>query len=498
MWRDLGISEQEWAATPQAVRTVLLALQQQVRLMGIRFTAYEKQIAGLREQVAPIYDLKAEISELRERLWQNSSNSSKPPSSDPPSYQPKPRREPKGRKQGGQPGHQGSTRKLLPVEEVDHIAELRPAACAGCGRKLRGSDPQPERHQVSEVPVVRAEVTEYHRHALRCQACGVVTRADWPAGVARMSFGPRAQAAVAYLTGRLGASHRDVTEAMSVLYGLCLSTGSVSSIQRQVSEALRGPVEEACHFVQQQKSQYVDETGWRECGARKWLWVNATRDVTAFEVLSGRGADGARRMINSEAKGIVTTDRYWSYNWLAARRRQVCWAHLARDFQSMVERGGESAVTGEALLKQVKRLFKLWHRVRDGDLSHERLASAMRPVRREVKEALEAGTRCGHPKTRRTCTNILAVARSLWTFARVEGVEPTNNAAERALRRAVLWRRKSFGTQSAEGSRFVGRVLTAVTTLRQQGRDVLEFLARVCASSGRDGGGRARLLPLPP
>lgn len=360
MWRDLGISEQEWAATPPAVRTALLSLHQQARLMGIRFTAYEKQLAALREQVATVDDLKAEINELRERLGQNSSNSSKPPSSDPPSYKPKPRREPKGRKQGGQPGHQGSTRRLLPAEEVDHLVELKPSNCTGCGRKLRGEDPQPERHQVSEVPVVRAVVTEYRRHNLHCGHCGAVTRADWPAGVERTNFGPRAQAVVAYLTGRLGASHRDVTEVMMVLYGLSLSTGSVCSIQRQVSEALAGPVKEACHFVQQQKSQPVDETGWRERGERKWLWVNATRDVTAFEVLSGRGADGARQMINAQAKGVVTTDRYCSYNWLATHRRQVCWAHPARDFQAMVDRSGGSAATGAALLKQARRLFRLW------------------------------------------------------------------------------------------------------------------------------------------
>ena len=441
---------------------------------------------------------KAEIAELRERLSQNSGNSSRPPSSDLPSYKRKPPREPKGRKRGGQAGHQGSARRLLPAEGVDHFVELKPSNCARCGRKSRGDDSQPERHQVSEVVPVRAEVTEYRRHALRCAVCGTRTRADWPAGVSRTSFGARTQAVVAYLTGRLGASHRDVREAMAVLYGLAVSTGSVSAIQRQVSEALRAPVDEACHFVRQQKSQHVDETGWRESGGRKWLWVNATRDVTAFEVLSGRGADGARQMIADEAKGVVTTDRYWSYNWLAGRRRQVCWAHLARDFQAMVERGGESAATGEALLKQVKRLFHLWHKVRDGDLSHERLGAVLRRVRRKVKELLEAGTRCGHQKTRRTCANILAVERSLWTFLRVEGVEPTNNAAERARRRAVLWRRKSFGTQSAEGSRFVGRVLTAVTTLRQQGRDALEFLARACAAAGRDGGGSTRLLPQPP
>ncbi|HEX8096678.1 MAG TPA: IS66 family transposase [Pyrinomonadaceae bacterium] len=494
MWRDLGISEQDWKATPLAVRTALLGLQQQVRLMGIRFSAYEKQLAGLREQVATVDDLKAEIAELHERLGQNSSNSSKPPSSDPPSYKPDPKRKPQGRKRGGQPGHQGSTRRLLPAEEVDHLVELKPASCAGCGRKLRGADPAPERRQVSEVPPVRAEVTEYRRHGLRCAACGALTHAAWPAGVTGTSFGARAQAVVGYLTGRLGASHRDVTEVMSVVYGLGMSTGSVSSIQRQVSAALAAPAAEAARFARQQVSQHVDETGWRECGHRKWLWVNATRDVTTFEVLDARSAEAARHVISAEAQGVVTTDRYWSYNWLPGRRRQVCWAHLARDFQAMVERGGESEEIGEALFKQSRRLFSLWHKARDGDLSRGQLAALMKSVRRKVKKLLQAGAGCEQKKTRRTCANILAVERSLWTFLRVEGVEPTNNAAERALRRAVLWRRKSFGTQSAAGSRFVGRVLTAVTSLRQQGRDVLEYLAGVCRSA-LAGGAHERLIP---
>jgi transposase len=484
MWRDLGITEEEWNQLPAAVRTTLLSLRQQVRLLEIRHTAYERQLAALREQVAQVDDLKAEIAELRERLGQNSSNSSKPPSSDSPSYNPKPAREAEGhRKRGGQPGHRGSTRKLLPAEEVDHIYEVKPAGCSNCGRRLRGHDLHPERHQVSELPVVKAEVTEYRRHALCCGGCGQWTRADWPGNMPSTSFGPRAQAVVAYLTGRMGASHRDVVEAMQVLYGLSLSTGSVTAIQRQVSHALSAPVEEAHNFARQQKSQHVDETGWREAGQLKWLWVNTSRDVTVFEVLSGRGSVEAKQMISSEAKGIVTTDRYWSYNWLAPRRRQVCWAHLARDFQAMVDRGSESQEIGEALLKQVKQLFKLWHKARAGDLSHERLAAVMKPVCRKVKELLEAGVRCQQKKTRRTCTNILKVERCLWTFLRVEGVEPTNNAAERGLRRAVLWRRKSFGTQSESGSRFVGRILTAVASLRQQGRDVLEYLSGGCRSA---------------
>ena len=258
------------------------------------------------------------------------------------------------------------------------------------------------------------------------------------------------------------------------------------------------PVETAHQFVQQQKAQYVDETGWPEAEQQKWLWTGATADVTVFRILCGRSADDAQQVISQEAKGIVTTDRYSAYQWLELRRRQICWAHLKRDFQAFVERGCNSAETGKALLAQVKRLFQLWHKLRNGELNREGFQQAMQPVEQRVKKLLEAGSQAEHEKTRRTCVNILKVEPALWTFVRVEGVEPTNNAAERPLRRAVLWRRKSFGTQSEAGSRFVARILTAVQTLRQQGGGVLEFLTAACASVGQGSDGAMCLLPQPP
>ncbi len=274
---------------------------------------------------------------------------------------------------------------------------------------------------------------------------------------------------------------------MRVLHGFDVSVGSVAAIQQQISEAVAEPVRAARHFTSQQQSQHVDETGWRERGQRHWLWVNATREVTVFQLLGGRSTKQAQQVISSSTKSIITTDRYGVYNWLCATRRQICWAHLACDFQAMVERGGESAKTGQALLEQNQDLFTLWHRVRDATLSRAQFQVQMKPIRLQVKALLEAGSRLAQAKTRRVCQNILKVEKSLWTFARVEGVEPTNNAAERALRRAVLWRRKSFGTQSEAGSRFVERILTVITTLRQQGRDVLDYLTAACASAMHNG-----------
>jgi transposase len=495
MLTGFNILEFEWIATPKSVRDAATLVQHQLRLLQIRFTAYQKKIAALEAQVAELESLKIENAALRERLGQNSQNSSKPSSSDAPQHRRTYHRESSGKKQGAQTGHVGHGRKLKPVEEVDHVVDLRPISCEQCGRSLRGNDSQPYRHQVTEIPQAQAEVTEYRRHTLSCQRCGTLTEIEWSAEMPRGSFGPHLQATVAYLTGRLGLSHRDVVEALSALYRIEISLGSVSAMQRQVSYALAAPVKTAQGYVQRQGVNYVDETGWREKGKGHWLWLNATKDVTVFRLLKSRNQMAAREVIGNGENSVITTDRYPGYSWLSNERRQLCWAHLKRDFQAIAERSGESKVIGEALLEQTKELFHLWHQARDGTLSRRSFRRLLAPVQQRVKELLAEGSECKSAKTRGTCRQLRMLEASLWTFICGEEVEPTNNKAERALRRAVLWRRKSFGTQSEGGSRFVERILTVVTTLRQQGRDVLGYLTEVCASIGRSDGGSVCLLP---
>lgn len=272
MWQTLGISENDWAQTTLAVRTVLISQQQQIHLLQIRYAAYENELAVLRSQVLQIDDLKAEIAELKERLGRNSNNSSQPPSTDAPTQQRKyPRRESSGRKRGAQRGHLGAGRQLRPLAEVDHIVTLRPAICGDCGSLLRGDDPQPARHQVSEIPPIKAVITEYQRHTLSCTACGAHTTAEWPADLPTTCFGPRAQAIVGYLSGRLGASQRDLSEVLTDLFGRSISLGSISVLQQRVSAALAAPVKAAVQFTQAQRVQYVDETSWPESTQAKWL-----------------------------------------------------------------------------------------------------------------------------------------------------------------------------------------------------------------------------------
>jgi len=415
-----GISNEDWQLTPDSVQKAFSALYHQFLMIEMRAEAYERQLTQLREQVAQIDDLKAELAELRERLGQNSNNSSKPPSTDPPYQHHNTSNESKGRKRGGQVGHRGLSRKLKAVAQVDRVIDLRPISCLQCGHILLGDDPQPARHQVSELPRCKAFVTEYRRHTLHCSVCGVVNKADWPEHMPSGSFGPRAQAVIGYLSGRLGLSHRDVSEVVQLLHGLELSLGSVSSTQQRVSQSLDEAFDGAQQFVRQQKAQYVDETSWTQAGKAKWLWINATGEVTVFRLLEGRGSEQAKQVISQDAKSVITTDRYGAYNWLALRRRQICWAHLRRDFQAMVDRGGHSADVGQAILKQEVEIFRLWHQVRDERMRRAEFQEAMKPIRQGVKQLLQAGAGSANKKTRHTCQNILKLEKALWTFVRVE------------------------------------------------------------------------------
>ncbi len=373
----------------------------------------------------------------------------------------------------------------MPPEQVKRLVVVKPISCAACGALLLGEDPRPARHQVTDLPRIEPEVIEYQRHTLTCRACGAQTQADWPVEKPAGHFGPRLQATVGYLTGRVGASQREVEEVLETVCHTDVGLGSIAALEQAVSEALAAPVAEAQAYVQAQATANVDETSWHERAQRAWLWVSATPLVTVFLLVATRGAEGVKRLLGQAFPGIVGSDRWSAYNWLDPERRQLCWAHLTRDFQAFVERGGESARLGRALLACVKPMFSLWHRVRDGTLSRADFQAALRPVQIRVGELLREGTQLAQTKTAHTCANLVKLEVALWTFVRVAGVEPTNNRAERPLRRAVLWRRRSFGTQSEAGSRFVERILTTVTTLRQQKRDVLDYLTEACAAAVR-------------
>ena len=514
MWRTLGIRETDWQQTPAAVQIKLRSQYHETHSLKLRLVSAQKKIASLAEpaalierlnqriaaqqkqilqlqqrltetvrQSAEIGGLKAEITALKEKLGQNSRNSSLPPSTDSP-FKPALRREPSGCKKGAQSGHPGVGRKLKPMVEVDRVVDLRPAACSFCGSLLLGADNFPARRQVIEITAAGTFLTEYRRHTLRCLACRKVNRAEWTQAAENGTFGAKVVAVIGYLTGRLGISHRDTKDAMQELFAVTISLGSVAAAQKRLSQALAAPVSALSEIVEQELVSLVDETSWKEGPAKPWLWVKTTKQATVFRILPGRSRQDAKTMIGKNENGVVTSDRYPGYNHLAEQNRQICWAHLKRDFQAFAERKDDSKAVGEGLLKQSKELFRLWQQVRDGTLQRLDFRNLIEPVKGAVSELLFAGTLSSNSKTKNTCSGILKLETSLWTFSQVEGVEPTNNQAERALRRAVMWRRKSFGTQSESGSRFVARILTVVTTLRQQCRSVLEYLCQVCQPNG--------------
>jgi|SRR5262245_11617251 len=458
--------------------------------------ARDAVIAGLLKQVA---GLEQRVADLEARLGTNASNSSIPPSANPPQATPPVVKRPSGRKTGGQPGHQGHRRQRLPAERVDHLIALIPTHCESCHAPLpqqpSEGDPEPTWHQVAELPRVAAVVTEFQGHARTCPCCGHVSREHIPAEITADAFGPRLSATVSYLGGCQHVSQRGLEDVVQAVFGVPISLGSVDALQGQMSQALQSPHQEIAEAVREAPVKNVDETGWKQAGQKRWLWVAVTATAALFVVHLRRGAAGLRALLGEAVLGLLVSDRWSAYQVVPLSRRQVCWAHLRRDFRSMVDRGGEGAEVGQRLLEQAKVVFGLWYKVRDGTRGRAWLERQLElRVRPEVQALLREGAACGCAKTAGMCSEMLKVEEAFWAFARQEGVEPTNNAAERALRPAVVWRKKSYGCHSAEGCRFVERLLSVTQTLRLQGRPVLDYLVEAL-DAHRHGLPAPQLLP---
>jgi transposase len=441
---------------------------------------------------ALVQSFERRIADLEERLGKNSTNSSKPPSSDPPSVKRRPPAPATGRKRGGQPGHRHHSRPLVPPERLRQVIECKPPHCRCCGHDLHGDDPQPLRHQVAEVPPIEPTVDEYRLHRLECPGCGTSTCATLPPGVPTGAFGPRLRAILSVLAGAYRLGKRPIRRLASDLLGLSISTGMISRLERQAAAELEAPVAELHQHVREAASAHIDETSWKQGRDKAWLWVAVTRLVTVFAIATSRGAHVAKDLLGTDRRKVVISDRLKSYDWI--KRRQFCWAHLDRDFQAMVDRGGESAEVGRRLLAHSERLFDWWHRVRDGTMARATLQSHVAMLRFSFRDDLRRGVDCRCAKTAGTCRELLASETHLWTFVRVEGIEPTNNDAERALRHGVIYRKLSGGTDSESGSRFVERMLTVVATCRQQGINVLDYLTR-CYQAHLDDEPAPSLLP---
>lgn len=438
----------------------------------------EAVIEALQERVD---ELERQVKDLQARLGANASNSSLPPSANPPQAPPPVVKKRTGRKTGGQPGHEGHQRLRLPPQRVQHTIALVPTHCEDCHAPLPAqpseSDPEPVWHQFAELPKVSAVVTEFQGHARACPCCGHVTREAIPQEIRAHAFGPRLAAVLGYLQGTHHLSHRGLEEVSEVVFGVPLSLGSVTALQEQMSEALAPAHEEIASEVRPAPVKNVDETGWKQAGKKRWLWAAVTGTAALFVIHLRRGAEGLKALLGEAIQGLICSDRWSAYHLIPVERRQVCWAHLRRDFQAMIDRGGVAAEVGEQLLAHADMMFGLWHKVREGKRRRRWLCGHVEDwLRAEVRALLERGAACGCAKTAGTCAEILKLEPALWAFARQEGVEPTNNAAERALRPAVIKRKRSFGCHSEAGCRFVERLLSVTQTLRMRGRPVLDYL----------------------
>jgi transposase len=453
-------------------------------------------LAVVPELEAAVHRLQEQVRELSEQKSRHSGNSSRPPSSDPP-WRQRPKQSPSGKKRGGQPGHTGAYRPLQPQSAVDQVVVCAPEACGHCGASFPDGAPRRQkfqRFQGVELPPIRPEVTEYQLEARRCRCCGRRTWGQLPPGVTRCA-GPRVQAITALLSGACRLPRRQTQAVLEDLFGVRLSLGTMCALEADTARALAAAYEELASEVPRAKVLGVDETSWKEAGTLHWIWTAVTKQFAFFHVDRHRSRAVFNELVPEATPGggkvgpVVITDRYSAYGHLPPERRSLCWAHLARDFRAAEERGGIDAVVGRWVLEVFGKVLGPWHRYRAGELEREAFLSEMKARQEELRAPLRWGAEHGSAQTRALCWDLLERWPSLWTWLEVEGGEPTNNAAERALRPAVLWPGtlwvNSFGHQSETGEQFVERMLTVVTTLRLQGRNVWHYLVTTCEMARR-------------
>jgi transposase len=456
-------------------------LEAQLRAKDDESRAKDERIAVLEQQVAT---LMKQVAELTEKLGRNSSNSHQPPSSDSPDERRKRKdrsRSTGQRKRGGQKGHGGAHRELLSPEKVSKVIDLYPAECENCWKPLpEVPDPSPRRHQQTEIPPVEPCTTEWRRHAVTCADCGYTTRAPFDEDeIPASPFGPRLMALIALLTGIYHVSRRKAVELLSDVLGVAISLGALSAVEARVSAAVQPAVDAAWERVGEAEVKHTDGTSWYQGGIAMALWTVATTAATVFKILADSTKDTLRPLYGA-LRGILVSDRAKALNFWAMERRQVCWAHLLRKFVSFSERDGPAGVFGRELLDYTGLVFEYWHDYKAGRLSRETFVAWMAPVRLHVQAALARAVAADIASVSGSCADILQHKAALWTFVDHAGVEPTNNHAEREIRAFVMWRKRSFGAQSARGNVFAENVMTVAHTARKQKKNVLAFLTACC------------------
>jgi transposase len=431
-----------------------------------------------------IAELEAKVEELSKRDPKlTPENSSLPPSSEHPhAKSTTPQSKGSRKRRGAQPGHPKHDRDLIPTDECDQVLALKPETCRKCGQGLGGEDPEPLRHQVWELPEIRAEVKEYQRHRLGCPCCGTQTCASLPPGIPQGQSGPRLIAFAGLLMGHYRQSKRRTALFLEDLLKMPCSEGLTVKMHCQVAQALEEPYEELKAALGEQSQVFMDETPTKQAQEKAWLWTVVAPSFAVFAIFPTRKAEALDKLLGESFEGVIHCDRAKMY-WKAANL-QWCWAHLKRDFQALIDYPDNQVKRlGHDLMRQVRLIFKYWRRYRNKKIGWESFRRYMRPVRNEVEKLLGRGKISGNKRLVGMCRELYGHKEWLWTFTRIQGIEPTNNTAERALRPAVIQRKLSFGTQSETGSRFLERMLSVSETCRLQQRSVFDYLVQAVTAS---------------
>ena len=441
-------------------------LERQVEMLLARVEALETENTALR----------AENADLKRRLGENSSNSSKPPSSDSPAdRQARPKDAPSGNPRGGQRGHKGHKRTFLPANRVRSSTDCFPAQCRRCGDALpKRRDADPVRHQVVDIPKIEPAADDYWLHRVTC-SCGETTCGTLPAGIPQGMLGVQVLALIAVLTADGHMSRRKVQSLLAAVFGLEVSLGTLSESEQIVSDAVAPAVEEARIHALAEKVKYVDATTWYQAGAYRSLWTLATASVTVFAIVADGTRETLRRWID-RVRGVLVTDRGAQFGFWAMERRQICWAHLIRKFASFSELRGRPGEIGADLLLWSQVLLHSWHRVRDGTGTRADLKAVAGNIRTLIEQLLDEGAALPIKGFQGACRNILEHREALWRFVFELGVDPTNNHAERELRGLVCWRRSTGGSRSDRGDLFAANLKSVIHTCRKQHRHVLTYL----------------------
>ena len=456
---------------------------------AIHEAGIEAVVVTLSQQCEQIKKLEKLVASLR----MDSTNSSKPPSSDSPGTKKKTQKRKSRKKQGGQPGHKGKKRKLLSAEQMDEIHDCYPDQCKECSNQFvddqKKPTDKPVRHQWFELPVIKLIMEEFRCHTITCR-CGHRTTAKLPRHVAISSFGPRLHAAIAYLNVEHRVSKRGITEIFNNLFNLDLALGTTCNVASRVADACKPVAEQIKIYVVSTFNLNIDETGWKNRGDRRYLWTFVANICVFFLISPSRGSKVLKEVLGPIFGGVIGSDDHSAYSaYHKHGKRQLCWPHLIRKLKALKEGRGspDSYIFAKNMLKETGRLFTYWHAfLETDDCSLEQLFQATTLIRARMKKYClkyhDSEDKAVRTRARRTLKNW----PHLFTFLQVEGVEPTNNRAEQSFRHAVQWRKICFGSQSDGGERYVERILSVTRTRKMQGRNPFDFLCELMEATFKE------------